>query len=116
MALGEYRDTRPLYGAVAMVLGGLLVAWPSLQFLLQANLVEGGAPSLGVVVGALAVFAGVLVVVRPERSTALGAFALALSAVSFVVAFGGLLVGMLLVGAGGVLTFAWRPPADDPAD
>lgn len=115
MTLSEWRATRPVYGALAMIVGGLVIAWPSLQFLMQASLVESTSTvSLGVVVGAVAVFTGGLALVRPDRSTALGAVACALSAVSFVVAFGGLLVGMLAVGAGGVLCFAFRAPTDTP--
>jgi hypothetical protein len=116
MTLSQWRATRPVYGALAMIVGGLLIAWPSLQFLVQASLLESSSTvSLGVIVGALAVFTGGLALVRPDRSTALGAAACALSAVSFVVAFGGLLVGMLAVGLGGVLCFAFRPPGDDPS-
>lgn len=113
MTLSEWRATRPVYAALAMIVGGLVIAWPSLQFLLQASLVESSAPvSLGVVVGALTVFTGGLALVRPDWSTGLGAAACALSAVSFVVAFGGMLVGMLAVGIGGILCFAFRPPTE----
>jgi hypothetical protein len=113
MTLSEWRETRPVYAAFAMIVGGLLIAWPSLQFLLQASVLQSSAPvSLGVVVGALVVFTGGLALVRPDGSTRLGATACALSAVSFVVAFGGMLVGMLLVGIGGILCFGFRPPAE----
>lgn len=113
VTFAEWRATRPFAGALALILGGLLVAWPSLQFLAQTvTMAAGSVVSFGIVIGGLLVFAGVAALVRPEHATVLGFAGLALSASSFVVAFGGLLIGMVVSGVGGLLCFAWEPPAD----
>jgi hypothetical protein len=115
VTFAEWRAQRPFWAGVAMVAGGLVIAYPSLDFLMETSLLRGESiVSLGIVVGALIVFLGVGVLLRPEHSTGIGLATLVLAAASFVVAFGGLLVGMLLAGLGGVLSFAWRPPRTDP--
>jgi len=111
ISFAEWRAARPFYGGLALVVGGLVIAWPSLQFLLQASMLQSqSVVSLGVVVGALVVFLGVAALLRPEYSTGIGLAGLVLSTASFVVAFGGLLVGMFVASAGGILCFAWTPP------
>lgn len=117
----EWRATRPFYGALALVAGGFVIAWPSLQFVRDSQLLyDSAVVSFGVIVGALIALVGLVVLVRPAYATSLGLAAIVLSAVSFVVAFGGLLVGMVLSSAGGVACFAWEPAAeealDDPAE
>lgn len=113
VTFGEWRAARPFYGGIALIVGGLIIAWPSLQFLLQASMLQSETVvSLGVVVGALLVFLGVGALMRPDLSTVIGLAGLVLATVSFVVAFGGLLIGMFVASAGGVLCFAWTPTAE----
>ncbi|MFD1587773.1 DUF6114 domain-containing protein [Halorientalis brevis] len=110
ITFGEWRATRPFWGALALIAGGLVIAWPSLQFLLQTSMLQSqSVVSLGVVVGALLVFLGVGVLTRPEYSTAIGLAGLVLATISFPVAFGGLLVGMVVASVGSILCFAWTP-------
>lgn len=114
MTVAEWVATRPVTGAVTMIVGGLLIAWPSLQFLLQARVVESGSRiAFGVPVGTLAVAGGMVVLSKPAYASKIGLGALLVSAVSFVVAFGGFLVGMVATGVGGLLCFAWSPPTEE---
>jgi hypothetical protein len=113
VSFAEWRAQRPFAGGVAQVLGGTFIVWPSMQFLLDARIADGGvAAPLGVVVGTLVVATGTFALARPDRATELGCVAVVLSVLSFPVAFGGLLVGMLLGGVGGVACFAWKPPTE----
>lgn len=113
VTFAEWRAERPFWPGLVMILGGLAIAWPALQFVLTASLVESrSVVTLGVPLGALVVFAGVTAIVRPERTSALGVVGIVLSAFSFLVVFGGaFFLGLILGGAGGVLVFAWEPPA-----
>lgn len=113
ITFAEWRAVRPFYGSLALIVGGLIIAWPSLEFLLQASMLQSqSVVSLGVVVGALIVFLGIAALLRPEHSMAIGLAGLVLATVSFPIAFGGLLVGMFVASAGGILCFAWSPPED----
>ncbi|MFB6178560.1 MAG: DUF6114 domain-containing protein [Halorientalis sp.] len=115
ITFAEWRAARPFYGGLALIVGGLVVTWPSLQFLLQTTVLQSqSVVSLGVIVGALLVFLGLAAWLRPEHSMVIGVGGLVLATLSFPVAFGGLLVGMLVASAGGILCFAWQPPADNP--
>ncbi|MFB6084064.1 MAG: DUF6114 domain-containing protein [Halorientalis sp.] len=106
----EWRRARPFSGALLLVAGGLLVAWPSLQVVLNTRPFDAyPTASLGTLVGAGIVFVGVAVLLRPDRARELGVAGLVLATVSFPVALGGYLIGMLVASAGGVLAFAWRP-------
>jgi len=112
ITFAEWRAQRPFWPGVVMILGGLAIAWPALQFVLAASLVESRAVvTLGIPLGALVVFAGTGAIVRPARSNALGLIGICLSTLSFVIVFGGVFfLGLILGGAGGVLAFAWEPP------
>jgi len=116
VTFAEWRATRPFYAALAVVAGGLLVAWPSVAFLVAARGFGGGSlVPFGVVVGVLLVLTGVGALLRPEHADSLGLAAMALSTLSFFVTFGGYLVGMALAGLGGALCFGWTPDPEGPA-
>ena len=110
ITFAEWRRARPFGGALLLVVGGLLVAWPSLQVVLSTRPFDSyPTASLGTIVGAGIVFVGVAVLLRPERARILGVAGLVLASLSFLIAFGGYLIGMLVASAGGILCFAWRP-------
>jgi hypothetical protein len=110
ITFAEWRRARPFAGALLLVAGGVLVAWPSLQVVLSTQPFDAyPTASLGTVVGAGIVFVGVAALVRPEWARELGVAGLVLASISFLVAFGGYLIGMLVASAGGILCFAWRP-------
>jgi len=121
ITFAEWRAERPFWPGVVTILGGIAIAWPALQFVFTASLIESrSAVTLGIPLGALVVFTGVTAIVRPKRTSTLGVVGIVLSAFSFLIVFGGaFFLGLILGGAGGVLLFAWEPPAGttpEPAD
>lgn len=112
ITFAEWRAQRPFWPGLVMVCGGLAIAWPALQFVVTASLVESqSVVTLGIPLGALVVFAGIGAMLRPGLSSQLGVVGICLSTLSFVVVFGGVFfLGLILGGAGGVLAFAWEPP------
>ncbi|WP_336000944.1 DUF6114 domain-containing protein [Halorientalis halophila] len=110
ITFAEWRRARPFAGGLLLVVGGLLIAWPSLAVVFSTQPFDAyPTASLGTIVGAAIAFAGVAALVRPEYARVLGVVGLVLASVSFVVAFGGYLIGMVVASAGGILAFAWTP-------
>lgn len=109
LAFRSWRRSRPFWGGVWAILGGTVIDYvpaTAFKFFFVAN------PSLvlGVLVGALVAFFGLMLwFARPLR-TLLGVVILLLSLGSFLTSdFGGLLVGMLMGLVGGSLALAWVP-------
>ncbi|MQY06925.1 DUF6114 domain-containing protein [Actinomadura macrotermitis] len=115
----RWRRTRPFWGGVLAVLGGLeLIAIPLAPAPLLVH--QGMAGIASWLVGALLVLAGVLMWFQPAQRVFYGVLAVLLAIASFLTSnFGGFLVGMLLGLLGGALGAAWAPgPArrDEPDD
>ncbi|MGI5206991.1 DUF6114 domain-containing protein [Spirillospora sp. CA-108201] len=110
----RWRRTRPFWGGVLAVLGGVeLVAIPLAPMPLVVH--QGLAGVASWLIGALLVTAGALMWLQPAQRSFYGIFAVLLSLASFLTSnFGGFLVGMLLGLLGGALGFAWSPAQDGP--
>ncbi|MBB6397489.1 hypothetical protein BKA00_004403 [Actinomadura coerulea] len=110
----RWRRTRPFWGGVFAVLGGVeLVAIPLAPMPLIVH--QGMAGVASWLIGALLVTAGVLMWLQPAQRSFYGILAVLLSLASFLTSnFGGFLVGMLLGLLGGALGFAWSPAPDRP--
>lgn len=61
---------------------------------------------------ALLLLCGLVVLAVPSLSSLFGLLGMALSTVALLGALGGLLLGTLVGGLGGLLAFAWQPPAE----
>ncbi|MFA1539860.1 DUF6114 domain-containing protein [Actinomadura monticuli] len=111
----RWRRTRPFWGGVFAVLGGLeLIAIPLAPMPLVIH--QGMAGVASWLIGALLVTAGVLMWVQPAQRSFFGILAVLLSLASFLTSnFGGFLVGLLLGLLGGALGFAWSPVPAAPA-
>ncbi|GAA4339939.1 hypothetical protein GCM10023178_53210 [Actinomadura luteofluorescens] len=110
----RWRRTRPFWGGVFAVLGGVeLVAIPLAPMPLVVH--QGLAGVASWLIGALLVTAGALMWLQPAQRSFYGILAVLLSLASFLTSnFGGFLVGMLLGLLGGALGFAWSPAPDGP--
>ncbi|NVI90128.1 hypothetical protein HUX53_23285 [Actinomadura sp. BRA 177] len=105
----RWRRTRPFWGGVFAVLGGLeLIAIPLAPMPLAVH--QGMAGVASWLIGALLVTAGVLMWTQPAQRSFYGVLAVLLSLASFLTSnFGGFFVGLLLGLVGGALGFAWSP-------
>lgn len=102
-----WRHMRPFWGAILLIIAGILVLWGPLSLLRFAYL-PGSMLWAGVLVGALLVVMGLLQLLMPAYAAITGAVGIVLSLVSLLVAFGGLGIGMLLGIIGGALGVAWH--------
>ncbi|MFB4306164.1 DUF6114 domain-containing protein [Actinomadura sp. GTD37] len=111
----RWRRTRPFWGGVFAVLGGLeLIAIPLAPMPIVVH--QGMAGVASWLIGALLVTAGVLMWVQPAQRSFYGVLAVLLSLASFLTSnFGGFVVGLLLGLLGGALGFAWSPAPAAPA-
>jgi len=117
---GPVRPPRPLEAMVLAILGGVFIVLGGIAETLvgaavnslffdsfsETLLISG---LVGILFGALVITFGVLVYLRPERHTVLGALILVLSVVSLVSFFGGFVIGFVLGLVGGILALVYNP-------
>lgn len=107
----EWRQPRPLLGAGLLVAAGLAIAYVPLQFTAELMLLGGAYTVIGILFSALVAFCGLAALAKPELSSVFGVFGAALATLSIFGALGGLFLGTILGTVGGVLCYAWEPPA-----
>ena len=108
----HWRRGRTFAGGVLLCLGGVLVAvlpWAFSQWLFFA---AGSFVGVGLLFGVLTLLCGLAVLGAPEYASLLGGLGVLLSTLSLLGALGGVLVGTLLGSLGGLLCYAWEPPAE----
>ncbi|MEV5574898.1 DUF6114 domain-containing protein [Spirillospora sp. NPDC052269] len=107
----RWRRTRPFWGGLFAVLGGLeIISIPLAPMPIVIH--QGMAGIASWLFGALLVVAGLLLWFQPAQRSFFGVLAVLLSLGSFLTSnFGGFLLGMLLGLLGGALGFAWTPGA-----
>lgn len=108
-AFRNWRRSRPFWAGVWSMLGGTLIAYvPATAFKLV--LIANASLVVGITVGALVGFFGLMLwFARPLRIL-LGVLILVLSLASFFTSdFGGLILGMMMGLIGGSLALAWVP-------
>ncbi|MEU5877461.1 DUF6114 domain-containing protein [Spirillospora sp. NPDC047279] len=107
----RWRRTRPFWGGVFAVLGGIeLIAIPLAP--MPVTIHQGMAGVASWLIGALLVVAGALLWFQPAQRSFFGILAVLLSLASFLTSnFGGFLLGMILGLVGGAIGFAWTPVA-----
>lgn len=107
----RWRQPRPMLGSTLLILGGLLIAYVPVQFTSELMLVGGAFTILGMMFAVLVMFCGFSALVKPELSSIFGVLGIALSTLSLFGALGGLFIGMIVGTSGGILCYAWEPPA-----
>lgn len=114
--LRVWRRTRPFWGGLLVLLGGIeLLLVPLSPLAVLVSLGPGGIAAIGI--GVALVLAGLFLWFLPQARAYVSLHALLLSVLSFVATnLGGFLVGMLLGIAGSALAFGWTPlPAPEGA-
>ncbi|MBE1531287.1 DUF6114 domain-containing protein [Actinomadura algeriensis] len=107
----RWRRTRPFWGGLFAVLGGLeLIMIPLAPMPVTVH--QGMAGVASWLIGALLITAGALLWFQPAQRTFFGVLAVLLALASFLTSnFGGFFAGLLLGVLGGALGFAWSPAA-----
>ncbi|MFE2480270.1 DUF6114 domain-containing protein [Streptomyces sp. NPDC059389] len=113
--LRAWRRTRPFWGGLLVVLGGVeLLMVPLSPLTVLVSLGLGGIAAIGI--GAALVVAGLFLWFLPQARAYVSVHALLLSVLSFPATnLGGFLAGMLLGIAGSALAFGWTPLSDEAA-
>lgn len=111
MAFRHWRRSRPFWGGLLTILGGLIIsAGPASAFKVIA--LAGTVVWEGLLVGVLITVLGLFLWFQPSMRHLYGVLAVILSVLSFITSdLGGFLVGMLLGMTGGALGFSWVPVA-----
>ncbi|WP_336000914.1 DUF6114 domain-containing protein [Halorientalis halophila] len=112
----RWQRPRPLLGGALLVLGSLLIGWVPIQFAAELLFIGGAFTVIGLFFASLVAFCGLAAVAKPEFASIFGVFGIAFATLSLVGALGGLFVGMIIATAGGVLCYAWDPPAEADVD
>lgn len=103
-----WRNTRPLWGSILMIIAGFSMLVGASFFLSLAFLVQSLWPAI--LVGGLLLVMGLIQLFLPSYAVITGSIGMVLSLVSLLVAsFGGCGLGMLLGVIGSALSIAWRP-------
>jgi hypothetical protein len=109
MGFRAWRRSRPFWGGLLCILGGLVIAAGPLSAI-QIVLISGQAVWLGILVGALVVVMGAFAWGNPALRQICGILAVIFSLVSLITSdYGGFGLGLTLGIVGGALTFAWTP-------
>jgi hypothetical protein len=108
-AFRAWRRTRPFWGGLWTILGGLIILYlPATAY--KFVIASGTSVWLGILVGVLIVVFGLFLWFAPSERHLMGVMIEIAALVSFVTSdLGGFLVGMLLAIIGGALGFSWVP-------
>ncbi|MFQ5998429.1 MAG: DUF6114 domain-containing protein [Candidatus Bathyarchaeia archaeon] len=71
--------------------------------------------AVGVAIGAIVIYSAVMLNSKPENHTTWGTLILVFSIISFIGAWGGFGIGLVLGIIGGALAISWKPSAPTPA-
>jgi len=118
----EWRRSRPFWGGLLLVLGGIELLGIPLSGILSRGAVRlvvyiGIGGVFGVLIGVLLVTAGIATWSNPEHRAFYGIAGVILGIASFPTSnLGGFFLCMLLAIVGGSLAFAWAPSAEPAAE
>jgi ABC-type multidrug transport system fused ATPase/permease subunit len=106
-----WRAQRPFAGSMLLILAGFIIG--AIPIRIQMTFVGTTKASIGIAFAAMVLACGIFALVKPERSTLIGVTGIAMSILSLIGAFGGLVFGMLVGIVGGSLCVAWQDPNRD---
>lgn len=100
-----------LVGGIFVILAGLLVALIGAAFTFSIGGLGGLVGLLGIIWGAIIIYAASQLRLNPSQHVTFGALILVFSLVSWIGALGGFFLGFILAFIGGILALAWAPPS-----
>ena len=106
----RWREPRPVAGAFLLLLGGGMISYIPAQFASELLFIGGTYTVIGLVFAVAVAFCGIAALAKPRFSTVFGTLGIVFSTLSLFGALGGLLLGMVVGTAGGILCYAWEPP------
>ncbi|MGA9400852.1 DUF6114 domain-containing protein [Haladaptatus sp.] len=112
----SWRHDRPFWGALLVILAGLVIGIIPAQLAITFALVPSTFMFAGLVFAVFVFLSGVFALLRPEFAEFFGAAGILLSIASIFGALGGFGVGMILGTLGGALCVAWEPPETTETD
>ena len=115
-AFARWRSRRPFAGGTLLVLGGMIIAAIPIRLQMISATQGPSYSALGIVFAAMVVACGVFAIVKPQLSTLIGVTGIAMSILSLIGAFGGLVIGMLVGIVGGSLCVAWQEPGTEDTE
>ena len=104
----QWRNQRPFWGAIFMIIAGLLVLWGPLS-LFPLIFISGGSIHEAMFVGSLLILMGILQLLAPSHALITGSIGIILSLASVLVALGGMGIGVFFGLIGSSLGIAWKP-------
>jgi hypothetical protein len=108
---GAWRRPRPFWGGLALLVSGLLTGCLPVAYRDLLFIATGPFTGSAILFGSVLVVCGLTVLTFPSMSTLVGGLGMVVSTAAILGALGGFVVGSLVGGIGGVLCFAWQPPA-----
>lgn len=108
-----WRESRPFWGGLLLIVASLLIAWVPMQFAMELFLIGGAFTIVGLAFAVIVFLIGAFALLKPNLSTMLGVTGIAFSILSLIGALGGLLFGTILGIVGGSLCVAWQPPGTE---
>lgn len=112
---GRWRRRRPFWGGTLLLVAAVLTGYLPWRYERLVVIAAGSFTGPALVIALCLAACGLVVLAAPSVAGLFGLLGMALSAVAIVGALGGFLVGTLLGGLGGLLCFAWTPPASEAA-
>ena len=97
-----------LIGGIFVVLIGLIVMLVGAALTFMVGGLGGIFGLLGVIWGAVIIYSAVQIKLNPSQHSTWGVLIIVFSLVSWIGAFGGLIIGFLLALIGGILALAWN--------
>jgi hypothetical protein len=108
-AFRTFRKSRPFWGGLWCVLGGVAMAYGPTTAI-KVILISGTVVWAGILVGVLVAMMGIFLWFAPQLRHLVGIVAVLLSIVSLLTSdYGGFGVGLILGTVGGAMGFAWNP-------
>jgi hypothetical protein len=110
---GRWRRRRPFWGGTLLVLSALFTGYLPAAYDRFLFFPTGSFTTTAVLFAVLLLLCGVTVLTFPAASGLVGFLGILFSTLALLGALGGFLVGTVLGGLGGVLSFAWKPPDEE---
>lgn len=105
--LYAWRRQRPFSGGAVLLLSAVVIGYMPFMIAIQTLTLGTSRSALGLLCAVLIAISGIAALTRPSHSTFFGVVGSALSILSLLGTFGGLLIGTLVGCVGGSLCVAW---------